>query len=243
MTLLLHQGGKQCSLQDLRDIPMPAETRSFKPVSHYDLGVNIAKVAGDLLSEFTLKSSQYGVARDGGQLFGVHTFQNSNTELGLSIAFRNSLDKSLSVGMAFGSSVFVCDNLCLHGEVVRMRKHTTNVISDLEEMILTGVYRARTSFISAVDDARLMQQIEISTDGAYRALGHLFGHKVLSPRQMPVALKEWNLPSHEEFEPRTLWSLYNAVTEALKSSPPQSIMERHIQLHAHLLPNQERWSA
>jgi len=243
MTLLLHQGGKQCSLQDLRDIPMPAETRSFKPVSHYDLAVNIAKVAGDLLSEFTLKSSQYGVARDFGQLFGVHTFQNSNTELGLSIAFRNSLDKSLSVGMAFGASVFVCDNLALQGEIVKIRKHTTNIHTDLEEMILTGVYRARTSFISAVDDARLMQQIEISTDGAYHALGHLFGHKVLSPRQMPVALKEWNLPSHEEFEPRTLWSFYNAVTEALKSSPPQSIMERHIQLHAHLLPNQARWSA
>ena len=243
MTLLLHQGGQECSLQDLRDIPMPAETRSFKPVSHYDLAVNIAKVAGELLSEFTLKSSQYGVARDGGQLFGVHTFQNSNTELGLSIAFRNSLDKSLSVGMAFGASVFVCDNLALQGEIIKIRKHTTNIHTDLEEMILTGVYRARTSFISAVDDARLMQQIEISTDGAYHALGHLFGHKVLSPRQMPVALKEWNLPSHEEFEPRTLWSLYNAVTEALKSSPPQSIMERHIQLHAHLLPNQERWSA
>ena len=243
MTLLLHQGRQECSLDDLRDIPMPVETRSFKPVSHYDLAVNIAKVAGELLSEFTLKSSQYGVARDGGQLFGVHTFQNSNTELGLSIAFRNSLDKSLSVGMAFGASVFVCDNLALQGEIIKIRKHTTNIHTDLEEMILTGVYRARTSFISAVDDARLMQQIEISTDGAYHALGHLFGHKVLSPRQMPVALKEWNLPSHEEFEPRTLWSLYNAVTEALKSSPPQSIMERHIQLHAHLLPNQERWSA
>ncbi|NQT62080.1 MAG: DUF932 domain-containing protein [Candidatus Marinimicrobia bacterium] len=243
MTLLLHQGGQECSLQDLRDIPMPAETHSFKPVSHYDLAVNIVKVAGELLSEFSLRSSQYGVARDGGQLFGVHTFQNSNSELGLSIAFRNSMDKSLSVGMAFGASVFVCDNLALLGEIVKIRKHTTFVHHDLEEMILTGVYRARTSFISAVDDARLMQQIEISTDGAYRALGHLFGHKVLSPRQMPVALKEWNLPSHEEFEPRTLWSLYNAVTEALKSSPPQSILERHIQLHAHLLPNQERWSA
>ena len=243
MTMLLHSGGQECSMQDLKDIPMPAETRSFKPVSHYDLSLNIAKVAGDLLPEFDLNSSRFGTAREGGQLFGVHTFQNSNTELGLSIAFRNSLDKSLSVGMAFGSSVFVCDNLCLHGEVVRMRKHTTNVISDLEEMILTGVYRARTSFHGAVDDARRMKTIEVNNNGAFRALGHLFGHKVLSPRQMPVALKEWHKPSHQEFEPRTLWSLYNAATEALKMSPPQSIMERHIALHKQLLPNQELWSA
>ena len=243
MTMLLHQGGQDCSLEDLKDIPMPTETRSFKPVSHYDLALNIARVAGDLLSEFTLKNSLYGTARNGSQLFAVHTFQNSNTELGLSIAFRNALDKSLSIGMAFGASVFVCDNLSLHGDVVKFRKHTTNVMQDLEEMILTGVYRARTSFMRAVDDAKQMKQMEVSDDGAFRALGHLFGHKVLSPRQMPVALNEWHSPLHAEFEPRTLWSLYNAVTEALKSSPPQNILERHLKLHAHLLPNQERWSA
>ena len=243
MTLLLHQGGQECSLQDLQNIPLPPETRSFKPVSHYDLAVNIARVASELLREFTLHNSQYGIARNGGQLFGVHTFKNVNDDLGLSIAFRNSLDKSLSVGMAFGAQVFVCDNLALTGSIVKIRKHTTNVQTDLEEMILTGVYRARTSYINAVDDAGRMTQIGLTDDGAYHVLGHLFGHKVLSPRQMPVALKEWHQPSHEEFEPRTLWSLYNAATEALKSSPPQSIMERHVALHKHLLPNRELWQA
>ncbi len=243
MELLLHQGGQECSLQDLQSIPLPAETRSFKPVGHYDLAVKIAQVASELLREFTLHNSQYGVARDGAQLFGVHTFKNANEELGLSIAFRNSLDKSLALGLAFGAQVMACSNLALTGSIVKIRKHTTNVHTDLEEMILTGVYRARTSFISAVDEAAKMKRIEIDDNGAYRALGHLFGHKVLSPRQMPIALKEWDHPSHDEFEPRTLWSLYNATTEALKSSPPQSIMERHIGLHQHLLPNQERWQA
>jgi hypothetical protein len=144
--------------------------------------------------------------------------------------------------MAFGASVFVCDNLALHGEVLKIRKHTTNIMADLEMMIITGVLRAKTNFSSVVDDAEIMKQVDVGDDGAFRALGHLFGHKVLSPRQMPVALKEWHQPSHVEFEPRTLWSLYNAVTEALKSSPPQSILEKHIRLHSHLLPNQERWS-
>jgi len=241
--MLLHQGGEECSLEDLKNIPLPVETRSYKPVSHYDLSVNIARVASELLREFTLQNSQFGVARSGAQLFAVHTFKNANEELGLSIAFRNSLDKSLSVGMAFGAQVFVCDNLALTGSIVKIRKHTTNVHTDLEEMILTGIYRARTSFISAVDDAGEMKRIEIADDGAYRALGHLFGHKVLSPRQMPVALKEWHHPSHQEFEPRNLWSLFNSVTEALKTSPPQSIMEKHIGLHQHLLPNQARWQA
>lgn len=243
MSMLLHAGGQECALEDLQDIPMPVETRSYKPVSHYDLALNIARVAGDLLAGFTLHKSEYGTARNNAQLFGVHTFQNGNTELGLSIAFRNSLDKSLAISLATGSQVFICDNLALQGEIIRIRKHTTNVMADLEMMIITGVLRARSNFSSVVEDAETMKQVEIENDGAFRALGHLFGHKVLSPRQMPVALKEWEQPSHAEFEPRTLWSLYNSVTEALKSSPPQSILERHIQLHSHLLPNKERWSA
>ncbi len=243
MSLLLHCGGEACSLQDLAAIPLPKETRSYKPVSHYDLAVNLARVAGELLSEFTLHKSTFGTAREGAQLFGVHTFKNSSTELGMSIAFRNSLDKSLSIGMAFGASVFVCDNLALQGEIVKIRKHTTNVMSDLEEMILTGVYRARTSFIHALDEAQQMKRIDVDDNGAFRALGHLFGHKVISNRQLPVALKEWQNPSHSEFEPRTLWSLYNAVTEALKASPPRDIMERHIGLHHQLLPYKQLWSA
>jgi len=190
-----------------------------------------------------LHKSAFGTARAGAQLFGVLTFKNVNTELGLSIALRNSYDKSLSVGMAFGASVFCCSNLALQGEVLKIRKHTTNVMADLEMMIITGVLRARTNFSSVVEDAERMKGIDLVDDGAYRALGHLFGHRVLSPRQMPVALKEWHNPSQEEFEPRNLWSFYNAVTEALKSSPPQSILERHIQLHSHLLDNQPRWSA
>jgi hypothetical protein len=243
MSMLLHAGGQETSLEELRDIPMPAATRSYQPVSHYDLALNIAKVAGDLLSEFTLHKSAFGTARDGAQLFGVHTFKTNNTEQGLSIAFRNSFDKSLAIGIATGSKTFICDNLALTGDIVRFRKHTTNVLKDLEMMILTGVLRARTNFSSIVNDAEAMKQVEVEDDGAFRALGHLFGHKVLSPRQMPVALKEWHQPSHTEFEGRNLWSLYNAATEALKSSPPQSILERHLQLHSHLLPNQDRWSA
>ncbi|MBL7123237.1 MAG: DUF932 domain-containing protein [Candidatus Marinimicrobia bacterium] len=243
MSMLLHAGGEECSLEDLQAIPLPAETRSYKPVSHYDLAMNIARVAGDLLSGFSLHKSVFGTARYGAQLFGIHTFSNSNTNLGLSIAFRNSYDKSLAISLATGSQVFICDNLALHGEIIRIRKHTTNVMADLEMMIITGVLRAKTNFSSVVDDAETMKQVEIENGGAYRALGHLFGHEVLSRRQMPVALREWHKPSHTEFEPRTLWSLYNAVTESLKSSPPQSILERHIQLHSHLLPNQELWSA
>jgi len=107
MGLLLHCGGKHATLNELANVPLPVETHSYKPVSHYDLAINLAEVAGSLLNGHALSSSKYGLARDGNQLFGVHTFANGSDELGLSIGFRNSYDKSMSVGIAIGATVFV----------------------------------------------------------------------------------------------------------------------------------------
>jgi hypothetical protein len=46
-----------------------------------------------------------------------------------------------------------------------------------------------------------------------------------------VIKKEWLEPTYPVFEERTLWSFYNACTEALKTAPPALIMEKHVQLH------------
>lgn len=234
--LLLHAGGDYCTLDDLRHIPLPAETQTYKPVSHYDLATNLAEVSGSMLVDYELDRSQYGIARDGNQLFGVHTYRNGSDSMGLSIGFRNSYDKSISVGIAIGASVFVCDNLALTGEIAIARKHTSNVWQDLEELIITTTYRSQHNFKRIVEDAQLMQGQYLSDNDAYRLIGLLYGNSVITPRQIPVVKKEWLTPSHPEFSDRNVWSLYNAATEALKSSPPNKIMEKHIALHEMLSP-------
>jgi hypothetical protein len=232
MTLLMHQGGDYCSLDDLRTIPLPKETRTYKPVSHYDLAVNLGEVSGGLLRGYQLDKAQYGLAREGNQMFGIHSYRNGiSSSMGLSIGFRNSYDKSMSVGIAIGASVFVCDNLALTGEIAIMRKHTANVWNDLEELTITTIYRSQHNFSKIVEDAETMAGRYLSNDNAFRLLGLLYGNDVISPRQIPAVKREWLNPSHGEFEDRNVWSFYNACTEALKSTPPNKIMEKHISLH------------
>ena len=151
--------------------------------------------------------------------------------MGLSIGFRNSYDKSLSVGLAVGGQVFVCDNLCLSGEVTVLKKHTLNVITSIESLALSAIYKSRSAFNQIQNDAEVMKGIPLSDDDAYRTIGLLYGNGILTPRQIPVVKNEWLKPSHDDFEGRNVWSFYNACTESLKSSPPQSIMERHLMLH------------
>jgi hypothetical protein len=235
--LLMHTAdGKYATLEELREIPVPKETPTYTPVSHYDLAKSLAEVSGTLLRDYELDRSQYGLARDGSQLFGVHTYRNGSDSMGLSIGFRNSYDKSMSVGIAIGASVFVCDNLALTGEIAIARKHTTNVWQDLEELTITTIYRSQHNFHRIVEDAQIMQTQHLSDDDAYRLTGLLYGHGIITPRQIPIVKKEWLNPSHNEFEERNVWSMYNAVTEALKSAPPNKIMEKHIALHALLNP-------
>ena len=231
MSLLMHRGGQQVELNDLQAVPLPQKTQSYQPVSHYDLAINLGRIAQDLLRDFTMDRSQFGLARDGQQMFGVHTFKNGDENLGLSIGFRNSYDKSMSVGIAIGASVFVCDNLAFTGEVTILRKHTLNVWQDLEEMMVTSIYRSRNNFNRIVEDAEEMKYAYLSNDNAFRLLGFLYGKGVLMPRQLPVVKREWINPSSKEFSNNSLWSFYNCCTEALKSSPPSRIMEKHIKLH------------
>jgi len=235
MTLLLHCGGESATMDQLANIPLPKETKSYKPVAHIELANMLSSLATSLLPEFSLANSQFGLARDGAQLFGVHTYQNGDSALGLSIGFRNSYDRSLSVGIAVGASVFVCDNLMLTGDLTVLRKHTTNVHNDIDGLALSAIYNSRKAFDQIKRDAEVMKGIPLSDNEAYRMLGFIYGKGIITPRQIPVVKNEWLKPSHDDFEERNLWSFYNAVTESLKSSPPQSIMERHLSLHSQLM--------
>ena len=57
----------------------------------------------------------------------------------------------------------------------------------------------------------------------------------MSYRQLPQLIRGWREPSHEEFRPRTLWSLWNAftaVTAELQRSNPQRFCATTIALQA-----------
>jgi hypothetical protein len=235
MTLLLHKGAEPATIEQLAMIPLPQETRSYKPVAHHDLANMLSSMASDLLPENELVNTQLGLARDGQKMFGLHTFKNGHADLGLSIGFRNSYDRSMSIGIVTGSSVFVCDNLMLSGDLKILRKHTSKVVSDIETLALSAIFKSRAIFNQIKQDVSIMQQIPMSDDEAYRMLGLVYGRGIITPRQIPVVKKEWLEPSHDAFEDRNLWSFYNAVTESLKSSPPQSILERHLAIHKQLM--------
>jgi hypothetical protein len=237
MSLLVHRGGHIVTRDDLALVPVPQATDSYLPVPHEHLAETLSTIGQDILKGFTLHKEQYALARDGNQLFGVHVFKSADTELGLSIGFRNSYDKSMAIGIAIGAEVFVCDNLALTGDITIMKKHTQNVWQGLEDAAIATLYRSQKNFQKIVADSETLKGRMLDDTEAFKLIGLLFGHGILTPRQLPVVKNEWLHPAHAEFAARNRWSFYNGCTESLKSCPPVMIMEKHIQLHTLLTGN------
>ena len=93
--LSVNKGTQIFGLNELDSIPLPAPTPTYTPVSHFDLSNSIRTISQDMLSGYDLIGEQYAVAWQGQQLFAVLTFKADNSEMGLSIGFRNSYDKSI----------------------------------------------------------------------------------------------------------------------------------------------------
>lgn len=226
--LIAHRGAQIVTRDALDLIPLPEQTETYVPVSHYDFAAKILALGQEILRDYAISGETYAVAKNGNQLFALINYKQDNAEMGLSIAFRNSYDRSMSLGLAVGANVFICDNLALHGEIAVMKKHTKNVWVELEDIAIATLYKSQRNFDQVVADSQTLKSIPVNDDDAFRLMGVLYGHDIIGPRQLTVVKDEWLKPSHEEFTDRNKWSFLNACTEALKTTPPVAILEKHI---------------
>ena len=225
---------REVKLDDLTAIEMPEATKSYVPVSHYDLAMNVGSI-GERVIDKELHSKRFGLARKGQHMFATYTFKNDEDEVGMSIGFRNSYDKSMSIGVCVGAKVFVCENLMMTGEVTFMRKHTGNILDELNSLIFNVLYKSDDKFAQLQDDKESMKEIPINNQRAWETMGVLFGKGIINTPQISIMKKEWKNPSHDAFDDDSLWSLYNAGTEALKTCSPTRMMSSHIKLHRELV--------
>lgn len=230
--MMIHCGGQKVPMEELDLVPVPQETATYMPVGHYALAKKVSTISQDILRDYAMVGQDYALARKGNQMFALLKFQhNENRDMALALAYRNSYDQSMALGFAEGGNVFVCDNLCLNGDIVFMKKHTKNIWNELEDRLIGVLYKSQMKFQELCVMSDRLRQTPVDNRIAFQAMGELFGNDIIGPRQLVVMKKEWLRPQHKEFEERTFWSLYNAGTQALKSCNPSDIMEDHVGLH------------
>lgn len=240
--MILHCGGKVATMEEVGDVPVPDGTDSYRPVPHLDIDRLIRR---RMQVEFGLAEPRavYGMNHKGTQLFATLTYDLSHNgdrvdlsafeesggldanqvkqAYGFTIGFRNSYDKSMSLGVAGGLSLFICDNLCLHGSAFTiLYQHSKKVWDKLVPEMMQKVAAVSEQYVRTVRFCEAMKEIEVSQDRAYEVIGLARGRSVLTTGQMERTIKAYR-NMQKEGEPfhgnrATAFGLYQAVTDGLK---------------------------
>jgi hypothetical protein len=93
----------------LRALETPPATATLVPIPHYRVVDLIKSTLG--MYGHIVDDEQYGVTTDGARFFGALSLKSTYGKYTDVCGLQNSHDKSLPCAAAFGSRVFVCDNL------------------------------------------------------------------------------------------------------------------------------------
>ena len=211
----------------LDQVPTPNPTLSWTPLPHHELMNRVERKIGDY--GYRITHSHCLLSHGGDRLFGSITL-GSRRSLGYRrmIGVRNSHDKSVAAGLISGARVTVCANGMFTGDDICLnRKHTSRLYEDLDQKIDEGFQKVFSEWER--NDLRIMRfrETEISDERAHDLIIRSVDGEAIAPSAIPKVLREWREPWHQEFVPRTAWSLHNAFTEVLKEK-------------AHLIPERSR---
>lgn len=225
--LILHCGADAVERNQLNRTPTPERTVSWHPVPHLQVLETVeAALAGQGLA---ISAQAHGLSHDDMRYFGLLEVKATNAEAAYRwvVGVRNSHDKKFPAGIVAGTQVLVCDNLSFAGEITLARKHTPNILRDLPRLARGAVARLRGFWNN--QDQRIQAYINtpLQDHQAHDLMIRAVDNDVCPNATIPKVLDHWREPQHVEFEPRTVWSLQNAFTEAIKG-------------HLHLLPERTR---
>ena len=229
--LILHCGANLAERRAVEKVNTPRSTETWNPIPHIQLITQVERAIKS--NHLSVGTFVHSLSHEGQRYFGLMEINNPENaeDYCLVLGLRNSHDKSFPAGIVAGASCFVCDNLSFSGEIKLARKHTRFIVRDLPSLVQQGIGRLMdkwhdqsTRFTAykhrAIDDTQAHDIIIRATDVG-----------VCSNRLIPAVLHEWREPSHDEFKPRTVWSLFNGFTQTLKEGSLADLPKRTEALH------------
>lgn len=229
---LLHCGATTVSRDAVAEVQTPIGTASWYPLAHTAL---VCEVETQLLAAgFQITGEAHALSHEGSRYFGllaVETPGGAKKDYTWTVGLRNSHDKSYPAGLVAGTRVFVCDNLSFCGEVAISRKHTRFAVRDLKHLTSRAVGQLGDKFHHLDRRIGAYREHRLNDRGAHDLIVRALDCRALTTTQIPDVLHEWRTPRHEEFAPRTAWSLFNAATEVMKGGNPYALVARSQALH------------
>jgi hypothetical protein len=216
-TLISYDG--KLSREQLALVPTPPGTATHRPIPHAEVVTALIETLG--FRHIGVVKDEYAVSKDGMKLFGVLDLDTGMHGCRFSIGIRNSHDKSMRLAMTVGYRVFVCENMAFHGDFQPvLAKHSKNF--SLTAALSIGVDEMQRNFDGMRSQVQAWRQAQLADVAAKLIIYRAFIESDLEvPKHLAKPVHELYFnPEHEEFQPRTMWSLSNAFTSAFKELEP-----------------------
>lgn len=215
--LIAHVDTERVTREQIAKVATPESTATFKAVPHIELIESLEKELKARGIEITRE--QYAMRGDGSRIFGTLDLNlNGVTGSQASMGLRTANDKTMALKIVAGLRVFVCDNLALLGDFIALsRKHTSGL--NLQDELTGAVDKYLDHYGRLKQEVSTLKSTELTDDQAKVRIYDVFDTRKLPLRLLPAVAHEYFEPVHDEFKPRTAWSLHNAFTEAVKVMP------------------------
>ncbi len=217
-SVLIAEEGK-LTRDQLALVATPAGTLTHRPIPHIEVVNGLIETLG--FRHIAVAADEYAVSKDGMKMFGVMELDQGMHGARFTLGIRNSHDKSFRLAVTVGYRVFVCHNLAFSGDFSPvLAKHSKNF--SLQNALSIGVDDMQRNFKPMVEAVERWRDSQLSDVAARLLIYRAFIEGELEvPRHLarPVHDLYFN-PQHDEFAPRTLWSLSNAFTAAFKELDP-----------------------
>lgn len=212
MTLMLHAGANPVSYDALRAVVTPAPTASHVPVPHHEIVELMRFTLG--FHQHEIAEEHHAITEDGARYFGVLCLRSPYGDYTDMLGLRNSHDKSLPIGIAFGSRVFVCDNLAFSADHVIRRKHTVKAKRELPALLADIISPLKEQRLAQNQKLLTYQGTELNDTQVDQAIMQMYRRDVIGVQAIGKVLDVYEAPPHD-WGDKTAWRLWNATTFAL----------------------------
>jgi len=228
---------------ELKQVPLPTgHSKQYATVSH---GYIIDVVKQELENKgYEINTEHYRCTHNGAVAQGIYYINHGNDpELGLMFAWCNSYDKSTRFKCAVGAHVFVCGNGMMIGDMANYhKKHygdSSKVKALVKQHIETQIGSASNYYSMIQKDKEAMKLICFTEKEIAELMGCIFfTEDIISLNQLSISKKQYEKPSYDYNAPlNSLWSVYNHITFALKTSHPKNWMDQQADLHSFVVKN------
>lgn len=218
--------------EELIKVPIPAQTESYKPITHGNL-ISLTTAAIKSCG-FELGKEVYTCSNDGNVANGKYMLKfGDDPDMSIMIAWQNSYNKKVSLKFAIGTWVFICENGMCKGDIGSFKsKHVGDVQDITPEKIKEYICSAAETFYSLVREKEEMKTIVVSEKRRAEILGRLFiQEEIINSTQLNTIKRELKEPTHDYGELGSLWEFYNYTTFAVKNANPRDWMQVQQDLH------------